>query len=477
MYGRRFALRSLIWAWVLLLVACSGMPNPVKFLPTTPTPADPSAGRVAIRWFVGLGAGETAAYVAALEQVTDDFNASQERILLTTETVPYGLVRDILSTQIASGDGPDVVGMVGWNGTSGFEDQWLDLTPYLPGIDTGMFDPALLRRFATESGQTGLPFGVFPTALFFVPEMFAEAGLAYPPQTYGERYTLDGRAVPWNWETVTEVARRLTLDAANRRAVDPGFDRARIIQVGFSAPWQPLLSLAAFAAGPGPTWQGDPVTGYQAYLPDRWKAALAWYYDGMWGEQPFIASGPLASSLEFGSGDVFSAGKAAMGLTQSWYIRGLGGFRDAGLTFQLGILPVDDESKVNSILEVEALRIWKGTRHPQSAFEFLSYLVTQGGDSLLPVYGALPAVTGKRAAFIGAVGTEYPFVSQASWHVFIQGIQQGEVAAAALDQPNPIKAAERFLLFGDVLVFSPDLDLNGEMNRLVEDLTRIYNEK
>jgi multiple sugar transport system substrate-binding protein len=51
--------------------------------------------------------------------------------------------------------------------------------------------------------------------------MFDEVGQAYPPQVYGERYVLDGREVDWSWDTLTQVARRLTLDANNYNATQP----------------------------------------------------------------------------------------------------------------------------------------------------------------------------------------------------------------------------------------------------------------
>ena len=124
------------------------------------------------------------------EEVVDDFNASQDKIELVLEIVPYDSARDTLSTQIASGAGPDIVGPVGWGGSNDFYGQWLDIGPAIEDtrFDTSIFDPALVKFYQTEEGQVGLPFAVFPGAMYFVPAMFDEAGLAYPPQKYGEKY-------------------------------------------------------------------------------------------------------------------------------------------------------------------------------------------------------------------------------------------------------------------------------------------------
>ena len=206
----------------------------------TPYPiATAEAGKTQIRWFVGLGTGTNAEQITAQEEVVNDFNASQDAIQLILEIVPFDAARDTLSTQIASGNGPDLVGPVGWGGSNDFFGQWLDIGPQIAssGFDTSIFDQALVEFYQTEEGQVGLPFAVFPGAMYFQPAMFDEVGLEYPPQVYGEKYVLDGAEVDWNWETITEVARRLTVDVNGNTAIDEGFDREQIVQVGYSPQW------------------------------------------------------------------------------------------------------------------------------------------------------------------------------------------------------------------------------------------------
>ncbi len=72
--------------------------------------------------------------------------------------------KDTLSTQIASGNGPDVVGPVGVGGSNAYFGQWLDMTPQIEssGYDTTQFNEALVEFYQTEEGQVGLPFAVFP---------------------------------------------------------------------------------------------------------------------------------------------------------------------------------------------------------------------------------------------------------------------------------------------------------------------------
>jgi multiple sugar transport system substrate-binding protein len=470
----------------MILVACGGAATPAATDEPAGTAApeatEAPAGdgeKVQIRWFVGLGTGTNPEQVTAQEEVVADFNASQDRIELVLEIVPYDSARDTLSTQIASGAGPDIVGPVGWGGSNDFYGQWLDIGPYIEelGFDTSIFDPALVKFYQTEEGQVGLPFAVFPGAIYFRPDMFDEAGLNYPPQVYGEKYTMpDGSEVDWNWETVTEVAKLLTVDVNGLNSTEEGFDRTQIVQVGYSPQWQSVLSVGTFYGGAAKIYSGDAVGSYESTIPDSWKEGWAWYYDGMYGAEPFIASGPLSAAPEFGNGNVFNAGKAAMGLTQTWYTCCLADMVTAGLEFQLGIQPMGADGEVNGRIDADTFRILKGSAHPKEATEVLLYLITTGGDKLLPVYGAMPAIADKTDAFFEVKSADYPFVTDESWNVFIQGLAYPDTPSSEQYQPNSIKANARFATFFDLMNNTEGLDFDAEYQKLVDDINALYNE-
>ena len=83
----------------------------------------------------------------------------------------------------------------------------------------------------------GLPFAVFPSAMFYNKALFDEAGLNYPPGAYGEKYVMpDGSEVDWSWDTVAEVAKLLTVDVNGKNATEADFDKTQIVQYGFT--WQ-----------------------------------------------------------------------------------------------------------------------------------------------------------------------------------------------------------------------------------------------
>jgi multiple sugar transport system substrate-binding protein len=449
-----------------------------------PTQAEPPAaaapGRVQIRWFVGLGTGTSPDQVAVQEEVVADFNASQNEIELVLEIVPYESGRDTLATQIASGAGPDIVGPVGWGGSNAFYGQWLDLTPYIDstGFDTSVFDPALVVFYQTEEGQVGLPFAVFPAAVYFIPEYFDEVGLAYPPQNYGDQYELDGQMVDWTWETFTEVAKRLTIDVNGLDATEEGFDRDQIVQVGYSPQWQTHVAyVGSYVAGGAKMFEGETRGSYVSTLPDSWKEANQWFYEGMWSDNPWMATGPLSDSPEFGAGNLFNSGKAAMAVTPIWYTCCLHDLKNAGFEFQAGIMPTGANGQVNSRVDADTFRVWKGTKNPAEAFTVLSYLLTTGADKLLPTYGAMPAIADKMDFFFEQKSNDYPFVTDDSWEVFKAGLAYPDVPSAEQYQPNWNEAWARQQTFLNLMQNTPpeQFDFDSEWQKMVDDLDVIYN--
>ena len=70
----------------------------------------------------------------------------------------------------------------------------------------------------------------------------------------------------------------------------------QIVQVGYSPQWQVQPPyVASYVAGAAKMYEGEEKGSFKAAFPDSWKEALKWYYDGMYGEQPCMATGPMSS--------------------------------------------------------------------------------------------------------------------------------------------------------------------------------------
>lgn len=83
----------------LILAACA----PVAETPAASgaeepaAPAAPAAGeKVQIRWFVGLGTGTDPNQLPGQEKLVEEFNASQDKIELVLEIVPFDAAKDTL---------------------------------------------------------------------------------------------------------------------------------------------------------------------------------------------------------------------------------------------------------------------------------------------------------------------------------------------------------------------------------------------
>jgi multiple sugar transport system substrate-binding protein len=490
-----FILTALLMVLALVLAACGGGATPEPEQPAEEAPAEepaeeepmeeeepaepPASGeKVQIRWFVGLGTGTNPEQLPVQEAVVQAFNDSHDDIELILEVVPYDSGRDTLSTQIAAGNGPDIVGPVGIGGSNDFYGQWLDLAPLIEATnyDLSVFNEALVEFYQTEEGQVGLPFAVFPTALYYQPTLFDEAGLNYPPDKIGDPYVWpDGTEEEWNWLTLTKVAKELTVDVNGLTPLDEGFDRDNIVQTGYHPQWSGAAVVGTFFE------YGVPFAGeegaYTAEIPEGWEFAWRWVFDGIWGDEPFIANGALAGSAEFGSGNVFNSGRLAMAQTQLWYTCCIG---DAG-EWQAAAFPANLNGEILGRMDADTFRIWKGTPNPEAAFEVLTYLIGPEGSFPLnvgtaeqpPPYGAFPALTELQGQWLDAKAEQFPWVT--NWQLFIDGLSYPDNPSAEAWRPNILETNSRIDTFWNLLQNDGSVDFDAELETLKADLEVIYN--
>jgi multiple sugar transport system substrate-binding protein len=451
--------------------------------PTAYPVAECKPGNTCVNWFIGLGTGTDPAQLTAEQSVTDDFNAdparAKDKIQLIMNVVPYNSAKDTILTQIAAGNGPDIIGPVGWNGSMSLAGQFLDLTKQVAAIPTVTkdFDPALLKAFVTSAGVTeGLPFAVYPSAIFYNVDLFTQAGLAVPPADYKTKtYTLDGKSAPWNWDTVKTLAQKLTVDAAGKNATEAGFDKTKIVQYGFSFNFETQPSYVGAFMSNGGAYVGKDG---KAQLPQGWKDAWKWFYDGEYGDKPYIPNGSVSASADFGNGNVFDSGKVAMIVQPVWYTCCDGHVKN----WDLGAMPVSADGKVAGRIDADTFRIWKGTKVPDAAFTVLVYFVTTGVQKLIigskempAAYGAVPARAKDFAPWLAAKKVAFPFVK--NWQLIADGLSYPDSPNAEAYMPNYNEAWTRGQTFYSLLANTPGLDLAKEEATFLSDLQAIFDKK
>lgn len=440
-------------------------------------PAEVMEGRIPVRWYVGLGSGTDPQQIAVQQAVVDKYNASQDKIQLILEIVTYNAARDVLATQIAAGNGPDIIGPVGGSGSNSFYGQWLDLKPLIEssGYDLSQFGESSVNFFITEEGQVGLPFASFPSMVYYQREMFDEAGLNYPPQEYGAPYVMPGGAeLEWNYDTMTKLAKVLTVDVdgnspleindADEFVENPDFDATKIVQYGYVPQYQDPRAIGSFHRA-GRLVADDGVT---AQIPEAWTAAWKWYYDGMWGDQPFIPTFPIIQSPEFGAGNPWNSGKIAMALTHLWYTCCIG---SAGDSWDIAVVP-SFEGTTTANLNADTFRVWKGTKNPEAAFEVLSYLVGEGSLELLGAYGGMPARVSDQEQFFANLDARYP--QGVNWDVAKAGMDYPDIPSNEAYTPGYLEMQDRVNTFNTLLQSEGGLDIDAEIAKLQSDLQTIY---
>jgi multiple sugar transport system substrate-binding protein len=425
--------------------------------------------KAVVNWFVGLGTGTNPEQIEAQEQVVADFNAAHPDIELVLNIAASNTASiDALSTLIAAGTAPDIVGPVGTAGANSFAGSWLDLQPLVDstGYDLTQFPEAAVNFYREPDGLLGLPLATFPSFLFFNRDLFDEAGLNYPPQEFGAPYVdAEGNEVEWNWEALADVAALLTVDSGGNDATSPDFDPENIVQFGYFEQW-PNMRNEFSAFGAGQVW--DPETG-EADIPENWRAFASWYYDAIWTKHISPNSAYESSELLQGGGGAFSSGNVGMARTHLWYTCCLGDMQSWDIAF----LPTYNGT-YTATLHADTFRVMATTQNPEATFTALTYLTGEASLSLLGVYGGMPAREGDRDAFFAGLDETYP--QGVNWNVARESLNYPDVPSHEAWFPNYNKGEDRFRAFQSLYHSTADLDLTAELDSLEADLQAIIDE-
>jgi multiple sugar transport system substrate-binding protein len=429
----------------------------------SPTKAGPP---VEIRWYCCLGTGEDPAQVPTERKVIAAFNASHPNIKLSIDIVTYDAARDTLATRIASGKGPDIVGPVGFGGAEAFHGQWLDLTPYIQkaNYDLSQYSADAVKLYKSGNEQLGLPFATFPSMLYYQPDMFDEAKLEYPPSEYGAKYKMpDGSEVDWTYDTIRQIALKLTVDRAGKDATEAGFNPRQIVQYGFEPQMDDARGTGAYF-GAGSLVADD---GKTAQIPDAWAAGWKWVYDGIHKDH-FIANRAVRQSAEYGEGNPFASGKVAMTTNFLWETCCL---EKAGKTWDVAAVPAFNGT-TTAALNADTFRILKSSKNPDAAFEVMSYLLGDGSKDLLSVYGGMPARTADQDSFFEGMDKRFP--QKPNWDVAKAGIEKADNPNFESYVPAYNKTLDQIIKFWSKVTSTPNLNMDNEIAQLKKDIQAIY---
>jgi len=496
--SRPRALIALVGVIALLATACGGTsqsaspsaaavesaaatPAPSETPLVTPVPGQgglTSDGRPLIRWFVGLGTGERPEHIAVEQAVVDAFNAAHDPknaayvagnsdVVLSLEIYRNAVAYDTLATQIATGNAPDVIGPIGIRALQSFGDQLLDLSSYISssGADLSEIPQSLIDVYNVDGKQIGIPMAVYPSFIYYNKKLFDEADLPYPPHKVGETY--DGK--DWNWDTVAELAKKLTVDANGASAADADFDATNIVQYGLDSQWteNDARAWSTVFGGSGSAVAADGTT---AQWPDNWRTGLQFYYDGVWNGH-FIPAKPAVDGMA--GGNTFQSGQIAMDVVHLWFTccvypaEGTPAVTD----WDIAVVPTGPDGKVTSKLHADTIGILNSSKHPDLAFEVLTYLASS--PELTQVWGAMPARASAQDAFFASLDERFAPL-EIDWQVAKDLLAMPDVPSHEAFMPDFPRADAANKALGSKLWTTPGLDVNAEIDALVTELNGIF---
>ena len=286
-----------------------------------------------------------------IEEIIDDFNASQDKIEVKYSYQPWGDIWTKSLSSITAGNPPDVIVQdINSVAQRAEAQQATNLSEYIEEGFSDEFFPQLWDTVEYEGDAYAVPFNTDTQVIFYNKTLFKEAGISE-------------EQLPQTWEELETVARKL--DVKN------GDDFERI---GFYPLWNLGADVWALNADDGVSWfDKDENVKIDT---DNKVEALEWILD--W--QEYYGQDTINRlEAEFGSGvaDPFISGLVAMRAQNINYYSSLA--ENAPDDFEFGVIQIPEKESGSGhwswgggfVLEVPY-----GAKDPEASYEFIKYLST-----------------------------------------------------------------------------------------------------
>lgn len=286
-----------------------------------------------------------------IEEIIDDFNASQDKIEVKYSYQPWGDIWTKSLSSITAGNPPDVIVQdINSVAKRAEAQQATNLSEYIEEGFSDEFYPQLWDTVEYEGDAYAVPFNTDTQVIFYNKTLFKEAGISE-------------EQLPQTWEELETVARKL--DVKN------GDDFERI---GFYPLWNLGADVWALNADDGVSWfDKDENVKIDT---DNKVEALEWILD--W--QEYYGQDTINRlEAEFGSGvaDPFISGLVAMRAQNINYYSSLA--ENAPDDFEFGVIQIPEKESGSGhwswgggfVLEVPY-----GAKDPEASYEFIKYLST-----------------------------------------------------------------------------------------------------
>lgn len=283
----------------------------------------------------------------ALQQVVDDFNASQDRITVETNIMPWDTLYQKVLTAASSDDGPDIVAMSA-SRLPQYADQGLfqAIDDYYenPDFQSDALAEAAVSASMYDGKNYGVPVNLATMMMYYNKDLFSAAGL-------------DPEAPPTTWDEFAAMVPKLTVDENGDGKPE---QYAIALADHETVPMYPPFlwnSGGGIVSEDGTTSELDSPASLEAlnYWVDLVKNQKA---------SPIGLSGADADKL-------FQTGKAAIEIVGPWMTTG---FEEAGLDFGLAPAFAGPSAQV-TLADVVSMSVPVSADETtkQAAYEFFAY--------------------------------------------------------------------------------------------------------
>jgi len=133
--------------------------------------------------------GYTEADGKVLDQIVKDFNASQSKVTITTQTKTWAVIDDTMLPALSAGKGPDIVAMTSDRLPVYAEKKALvDLGDFYAkdSSNTAALKEQAVAMETVQGTEYGVPSGFVPLSVIYNKKLFADAGISSFPTTWDE---------------------------------------------------------------------------------------------------------------------------------------------------------------------------------------------------------------------------------------------------------------------------------------------------
>ncbi len=304
------------------------------------------------------------------EQIVEAFQQQHPNISVNFEVIPKDFW-PVIKTQIAGGDPPDLI----WLNVPNYPDlaingAMMPITDLVErdGVDLSPFPAALVEGYTWDGELYGIPKDYDVVGLFYRVDLFDEAGLDYPDET-------------WTWDDLKAAAKALTTDDVWGYA-------------GGLSMQEFELNLVRQNGGELVSADGTHTLFGEPAACEAIQFLYSFHTDGTAPDQV-----TQDTSHHWG---LFADGRIAMMQDGSWAARS---YLDNEFDIDVAPLPMGKQ-RANTIHGL-GVGILSDTEHPEAAWELLKFFATEEVGLLQAETGAtIPAYEGTAAKWIESFGDE-----------------------------------------------------------------------